>query len=74
MTGAGVIGSFGIGTRAHRDSLEPAAPGDRLRMELRFVRMAGDVPRLRATARIEAGIAASGDQSLSIVTTKENET
>ena len=53
---------------------KPVVPGDRLRMELRFVRMAGDMLRFRATARTGAGIVASGDLSLAIVTTKEDET
>jgi len=52
----------------------PVVPGDRLRMELRFVRMAGDMLRFRATARTAAGIVASGDLSLAIVTTEEVET
>lgn len=47
----------------------PVVPGDRLRMELRFVRMAGDMLRFRATARTGAGVVASGDLSLAIVTT-----
>ena len=45
----------------------PVVPGDRLRMELRFVRMAGDMLRFKASARTEAGIAASGDLSLAII-------
>ena len=53
---------------------KPVVPGDRLRMDLRFVRMAGDLLRFRATAQTEAGIVASGDLSLAIVNTKEDET
>ena len=52
----------------------PVVPGDRLRMDLRFVRMAGDMLRFRATARTAAGIVASGDLSLAVITTKEDET
>ena len=52
---------------------KPVVPGDRLRMDLRFVRMAGDMLRFRATARTAAGIVASGDLSLAIIDTKENE-
>ena len=52
---------------------KPVVPGDRLRMDLRFVRMAGDMLRFRATARTAAGVVASGDLSLAIITTKENE-
>ena len=51
----------------------PVVPGDRLRMDLRFVRMAGDMLRFRATAQTEAGIVASGDLSLAIVTTREDD-
>jgi len=50
----------------------PVVPGDRLRMELRFVRMAGDMLRFKASARTEAGFVASGDLSLAIVTTQED--
>ena len=50
---------------------KPVVPGDQLRMNLRFVRMTGDMLRFRATARTGAGIVASGDLSLAIVTTKE---
>ena len=53
---------------------KPVVPGDRLRMELRFVRMAGDMLRFRASARTGAGIVASGDLSLAIVTTEEDPT
>ena len=52
----------------------PVVPGDRLRMELRFVRMAGDMLRFRASARTAAGFVASGDLSLAIVTTQEDRT
>ncbi len=50
----------------------PVVPGDQLRMELRFVRMAGDMLRFKASARTEAGFVASGDLSLAIVTTQED--
>ena len=53
---------------------KPVVPGDQLRMDLRFVRMTGDMLRFRATARTAAGVVASGDLSLAIVTTKEDET
>ena len=53
---------------------KPVVPGDRLRMDLRFVRMAGDLLRFRATAQTGAGIVASGDLSLAIVNTKEDDT
>lgn len=53
---------------------KPVVPGDQLRMDLRFVRMTGDMLRFRATAQTGSGIVASGDLSLAIVTTKENET
>ena len=53
---------------------KPVVPGDRLRMDLRFVRMAGDMLRFRATAQTAAGIVASGDLSLAVITTKEEET
>ena len=53
---------------------KPVVPGDRLRMDLRFVRMAGDMLRFRATAQTGAGVVASGDLSLAIVNTKEDDT
>ena len=52
---------------------QPVVPGDRLRMDLRFVRMAGEMLRFRATAQTSAGIVASGDLSLAIVTTREDD-
>ena len=52
----------------------PVVPGDRLRMELRFVRMAGDMLRFRARARTGAGVVASGDLSLAVISTQEDET
>ena len=52
---------------------KPVVPGDRLRMDLRFVRMAGDMLRFRATAQTEAGIVACGDLSLAAVDPKEAE-
>ena len=51
---------------------QPVVPGDRLRMDLRFVRMAGEMLRFRATAQTAAGIVASGDLSLAIITTTED--
>ena len=77
-TGPGVDGStadrqlFAIGLNLK--FRKPVVPGDRLRMELRFVRMAGDMLRFRASARTTAGIVASGDLSLAIVTTEEDPT
>ena len=53
---------------------KPVVPGDRLRMDLRFVRMAGDLLRFRATAQTGAGIVASGDLSLAIINSKDDET
>ena len=53
---------------------KPVVPGDRLRMDVRFVRMAGDLLRFRATAQTGAGIVASGDLSLAIVDTTEDDT
>ena len=53
---------------------KPVVPGDRLRMDLRFVRMTGDMLRFRATAQTGSGIVASGDLSLAIATTRENGT
>ena len=53
---------------------KPVVPGDRLRMELRFVRTAGDMLRFWASARTAAGFVASGDLSLAIVTTEEDPT
>ena len=52
---------------------QPVVPGDRLRMDLRFVRMAGEMLRFRATAQTAAGIVASGDLSLAIVATREDD-
>ena len=75
-TGPGVDGStadrqlFAIGLNLK--FRKPVVPGDRLRMELRFVRMAGDMLRFRASAQTTAGIVASGDLSLAIVTTEED--
>lgn len=77
-TGPGVDGAtadrqlFAIGLNLK--FRKPVVPGDRLRMDLRFVRMAGDMLRFRASARTRAGIVASGDLSLAIVTTEENPT
>ena len=53
---------------------KPVVPGDRLRMELRFIRRTGDMLRFRAIARTEAGIVACGNLSLAIVATQEDET
>ena len=52
---------------------QPVVPGDCLRMDLRFVRMAGEMLRFRANAQTAAGIVASGDLSLAIVTTREDD-
>ena len=51
----------------------PVVPGDRLRMDLRFVRMAGNLLRFRATAQTGSGIAASGVLSLAVVNAMEDE-
>ena len=53
---------------------KPVVPGDRLRMDLRFVRMTGDMLRFKASARTAAGVVASGDLSLAVITTKEDGT
>ena len=53
---------------------KPVVPGDRLRMDLRFVRMAGGMLRFAASARTGAGMVASGDLSLAIVTTEGDPT
>ena len=52
----------------------PVVPGDQLRMDLRFVRMAGDMLRFKASARTTAGVVASGDLSLAVITPEEDET
>ena len=52
----------------------PVVPGDQLRMDLRFVRMAGDMMRFQAVAKTSAGVVASGDLSLAVVNAKEGET
>ena len=52
----------------------PVVPGDRLRMELRFVRMAGNMLRFGASARTDAGTVASGDLSLAVISPQEDET
>ena len=52
---------------------QPVVPGDRLRMELRFVRMAGDMLRFKAAARTGAGLVASGDLSLAVISPQEDE-
>ena len=49
-------------------------PGDRLRMDVRFVRMLGDMVRIKATAQTAAGVVASGDLNLAVVTAEEDET
>ena len=53
---------------------KPVVPGDQLRMDLRFVRMAGDMLRFKATARTAVGVIASGDLSLAVITPEEDET
>ena len=50
---------------------KPVVPGDRLRMEVRFVRMLGDMVRIEATAHTAAGIVASGDLILAVATMDE---
>ena len=52
----------------------PVVPGDQLRMDLRFVRMAGDMLRFKASARTAAGVVASGDLSLAVIAPEEDET
>ena len=47
---------------------KPVVPGDRLRMEVRFVRMLGDMVRIRATAHTAAGIVAFGTLNLAVPT------
>ena len=51
---------------------KPVVPGDRLRMDVRFVRMLGDMVRIRASAQTVAGVVASGDLNLAVINTKEN--
>ena len=51
----------------------PVVPGDRLRLEVRFVRTLGDMVRIRGTAQTAAGVVASGDLNLAVVT-EEDET
>ena len=46
---------------------KPVVPGDRLRMDVRFVRMVGDMIRFKATAQTSAGIVASGSMNLAVV-------
>ena len=53
---------------------KPVVPGDRLRMDVRFVRMLGDMVRIKATAQTAAGVVASGDLNLAVVTAEEDET
>ena len=52
----------------------PVVPGDQLRMDLRFVRMAGDMLRFKASARTAGGVVATGDLSLAVITPEEDET
>ena len=52
---------------------KPVVPGDRLRLDVRFIRMLGDMVRIKATAQTAAGIVASGDLNLAVVT-EEDET
>ena len=52
---------------------KPVVPGDRLRLDVRFIRMLGDMVRIKVTAQTAAGIVASGDLNLAVVT-EEDET
>ena len=45
----------------------PVVPGDRLRLDVRFVRTLGDMVRIRATAQTAAGVVASGDLNLAVI-------
>ena len=53
---------------------KPVVPGDRLRLDVRFVRMLGEMIRFKATAQTSAGTVASGGLNLAVVTTEEDET
>ena len=71
VTGAGrQLFCIGLNLKFRR----PVVPGDQLRMDLRFVRMAGDMLRFKASARTAAGVVASGDLSLAVITPEEDET
>ena len=48
---------------------KPVVPGDRLRLDVRFIRTLGDMVRVKATAQTAAGIVASGDLNLAVITT-----
>ena len=50
---------------------KPVVPGDRLRLDVRFIRMLGDMVRIKATAQTAAGIVASGDLNLAVVTEED---
>ena len=50
---------------------KPVLPGDRLRLDVRFIRMLGDMVRIKATAQTAAGIVASGDLNLAVVTEED---
>ena len=47
---------------------KPVVPGDRLRMEVRFLRKIGDMVRIKATAHTAAGIVAFGILNLAVPT------
>ena len=48
---------------------KPVVPGDRLRLDVRFIRTLGDMVRVKATAQTAAGIVAAGDLNLAVITT-----
>ena len=50
---------------------KPVVPGDRLRLDVRFIRTLGDMVRVKATAQTAAGIVASGDLNLAVVTEED---
>ena len=50
---------------------KPVVPGDRLRLDVRFVRTLGDMVRVKATAQTAAGIVATGDLNLAVVTEED---
>ncbi len=49
----------------------PVVPGDRLRLDVRFVRTLGGMVRIRATAQTAAGVVASGDLNLAVIDTED---
>ena len=50
---------------------KPVVPGDRLRLDVRFIRMLGDMVRIKATAQTAAGVVAAGDLNLAVITTED---